>query len=153
MCDKLETVFKASKSEQMLPSFLHLFTSTQLMFYIILLYLIYCVEVCGNASKYILDPVIQKRILRIITYSSCRAHTDVLFKSLNILSFNILVMHRIGIFMHKIHLNKSSECISNMFTSRKEIHNHNTRQKLHLHIKRRNHEYVYRSFIYQGVYI
>ena len=38
----------------------------------ILPYLIYCVEVWGNTSKYILDPVIQiqKIILIIIAYSS-----------------------------------------------------------------------------------
>ena len=67
--------------------------------------------------------------------------------------FSYLVSHRIGIFMHKIHLDISPECISNMFTTKKDIHNHNTRQKLHLHIRKCNHEYVYRSFIYQGVYI
>ena len=38
-----------------------------------------------------------------------------------------------------------------MFTSKKEIHNPNTRQKLHPHIKKNNHEYVYRNLIYQGV--
>ena len=40
-----------------------------------------------------------------------------------------------------------------MFTSKRNIHNHNTRQKLHLHIKKCNHEYVCRRFICQGVYI
>ena len=40
-----------------------------------------------------------------------------------------------------------------MFTSKKDIHNYNTWQKLHLRNKKSNHEYVYRSFIYQGVYI
>ena len=81
-------------------------------------YLLYCVEVGGNGSKYILDPVIriQKRFLRIITYSSYRARTDVLFKSLDILPFSI--------FMHKIHLNNSPECSisNNMFRSKKDTY-------------------------------
>ena len=96
---------------------------------------------------------IKKRIIRTITYSSSGAPTDVLFKALDILPFNNLVLHRIGIFTHKIHLNKSPECISNMFTREKDIHNNNARLKLHLHIRKCNHEYVYRRFIYQGVYI
>ena len=36
---------------------------------------------------------------------------------------------------------------------KKDIHNHDTRQKLHLHFRKCNRECVYRSFIYQGVYI
>ena len=118
-------------------------------------YLIYCVEVWGNASNFILDPIykIQKRVIRTITYSPYRSSTDILFSKLNILPLNILVMHRIGIFMHKIYLKLSPKCIINMFTCNSEIHNHNTRQRYHLHIKKSNHEYVYRSFIYQGVYI
>ena len=111
----------------------------------ILPYLKYCVDVWGNASKHILDPImkIQKRIPRIVTYSSYRA-PDVLFKNPDILSFNILVMQWIGIFMHKIHLNKSPECTSNMFTCKKDIHNHNTRQRLHLHIRATMNMYIYK---------
>ena len=49
--------------------------------------------------------------------------------------------------MHKLYLNKSPEWMSNMFTIKKDVHNYNTRQKLHLHNKN-NHDYIY-----QGVYI
>ena len=47
-------------------------------------------------------------------YSFYIALTDGVFKALDILSFNTIVIHIIGIVVHKIYLNKSLEHISNM---------------------------------------
>ena len=46
-----------------------------------------------------------------------------------------------------MHKNASPECISNMFISKKDIHNDNTRQKLHLHIKKCTNMFIEASFI------
>ena len=50
-------------------------------------YLTYCIEVWGNMSNVHLDALVKIfiKIVRIITYSPYLAHTDELFKDLNIL--------------------------------------------------------------------
>ena len=50
-------------------------------------YLIYCIEVWGNAQHTHLDPLIkiQKKSIRTITFSHYQAHTESLFERLNIL--------------------------------------------------------------------
>ena len=50
-------------------------------------YLIYCVEIWGCAKKTHLSPLylLQKQIVRIITFSDKMAHTDLIFKDLHVL--------------------------------------------------------------------
>ena len=57
-------------------------------------YLTYCVEVWGNTPDTHIDPLIklQKKIIRIITFSPYLAHTEPLFKELNILPFPKVVI-------------------------------------------------------------
>ena len=65
-------------------------------------YLIYCVEVWGNALSSHIHPLIklQNKIVRIITSSS---HiTEQLYENTGIIPFKILVKHRIGLLMYKI---------------------------------------------------
>ena len=52
-------------------------------------YLIYCLKIWGNASDIHLQPLIttQKKIRRIITFSSYCSHTNILFKHLNVLPY------------------------------------------------------------------
>ena len=67
-------------------------------------YLIYCVEVWGNALSIHLKPLLklQNKILIIITFTYHRIDKDQLFYNTGILPFNILVKHRIGLLMHKL---------------------------------------------------
>ena len=64
-------------------------------------YLTYCIEVWGNMSNVHLDALvkIQKKIVRIITYSPYLAHTDELFKDLNILPIHKLMIQRVSLQM------------------------------------------------------
>ena len=66
-------------------------------------YLIYGVEIWGNACNVYLDPLVtlQKKCLRIITFSSYLEHTEPLFQNLEILNFKQLVIHRIAMLMFK----------------------------------------------------
>ena len=66
-------------------------------------YLIYGVEIWGNACHAYIDPLIklQKKCLRIITFSNYLAHTKPLFQKLEILNFKKLVIHRIAMLMFK----------------------------------------------------
>ena len=52
-------------------------------------YLIYCLEIWGNASDIHLQPLIttHTKIVRIITFSSYCSHKNILFKHLNVLPF------------------------------------------------------------------
>ena len=63
--------------------------------------MIYGVEIWGNACSVYLDPLVklQKKCLRIITFSSYLEHTEPLFQSLEILNFQKLVIHRITMLM------------------------------------------------------
>ena len=66
-------------------------------------YLIYVVEIWGNACNVYLDPLVklQKKCLKIITFSSYLEHTEPLFQNLEILNFKQLVIHRIAMLMFK----------------------------------------------------
>ena len=83
----------------------------------ILPYLIYCVEIWGNAADSHILPIIilQKKIIRFITFSPYLAHTKNLFLDTNILPFKKLVIHRIGIQIFKFNLGLSYLFVTPIF--------------------------------------
>ena len=103
-------------------------------------YFIYCIESWGNASNCHLDPlfVIQKRILRILTFSSYDVPSDSLFKHTNILPLYKLVHYRIGIMMYKYANYLLPPVMNVLYTVNSDIHEHNTRQKHLLHTNKGN---------------
>ncbi|MGL1889690.1 MAG: reverse transcriptase domain-containing protein [Reichenbachiella sp.] len=56
-------------------------------------YMIYCVEIWGHAAACHIDPLffLQKKIIRIMTFSPYLAHTSPLFDRLSIFPFNIYI--------------------------------------------------------------
>ena len=66
-------------------------------------YLIYCIEIWGISPQTHLTPLLllQKKIVRIMTYSTFYTHTAPIFKELQILTIDKLVVHRIAIVMYK----------------------------------------------------
>ena len=94
-------------------------------------YLLYCVEIWGNAAECHILPIItlQKKIIRFITFSPYLAHTKNLFLDTNILPFKKWVIHRIGIQMFKFNLGLSPVALNNLFVRNSNIHNYNTRNK------------------------
>ena len=64
-------------------------------------YLTYCIKIMGISPQSHLNSLLlqQEKIIRIMTLSSNCAHTDPIFKDLNILTIDKLVVHRIGIAM------------------------------------------------------
>ena len=66
-------------------------------------YLIYCIESWGTASNCHIDPlyILQKRILRILTFSNYDVPSELLFRYTNILPLFKLVHYRIGSMMYK----------------------------------------------------
>ena len=92
-------------------------------------YLIYCIEVWGNAPKCHLNPILllQKKIIRIITYSHYIAHTENIFKELHILPIDKVYVSRVGIFMYKQEHGLLPEVMDSLYIKTNAIHFHNTR--------------------------
>ena len=118
-------------------------------------YLIFCVEVWGNALSIHLSPLLklQNKILRIITFTYHRIDKDQLFYNNGILPFNILVKHQIDLLMHKLANGNVPKPLQNLYQCNKNVHHHFTRQTNHFHSMRGNNEFVYRTFAFQRVFI
>ena len=69
-------------------------------------YLIYCIEIWGNASAIHLEPLIkiQKKGIWAITFSDFSAPSEPLFQRTNILNFDKLVFQRSCLMMFKHHI-------------------------------------------------
>ena len=74
-----------------------------------------------------------------MTFSTYYAHTDPLFKDLNILTIDKLVVHRIGIAMYKINNGLCPSVLNELYKKNNVINDHNTRTKdmfrVHLELK------------------
>ena len=106
-------------------------------------YLIYCIESWGNASNCHTDPLsmLQKRILRILTFSNYDVPCELLFRYTNILPLCKLIHCRIGIMMYKYANCTPPPVITSIYTVNSDIHEHNTRQKDLLHTNNYNNLY------------
>ena len=118
-------------------------------------YLIYCVEVWGNALSTHTPPLIklQNKTIRIITNSHFLASSEKLYNETGILPFVTLVKYRIGLLMFKIAKHTVPISISRLFKLNSDVHNYNTRQAHHIHSFKGNNEFIYRTFKFQSVYI
>ena len=64
-----------------------------------------------------------------MTFSPYPAHTDPLFKSLEILPMDKIFIDRMGITMFKVTYELIPKSIHQLFSKNKDIHSHNTRNK------------------------
>ena len=89
----------------------------------------------GNASQTHLLSLIklQKRIVRIISYSSYKAHTDPIFTKLHILKFHQIYKYSIIMFMLKYYKNELPSVFNNMFNKNVDVHPYPARQCYKLH--------------------
>ena len=98
--------------------------------YIYLTYLTYCIEVWGCASK----SHLQKKIVRIMTFSSYLEHSAPLFMSLKLLPIEKVFISRVAIVMFKIPCDMLPETMAKLYSKNKDYHAHDTRGKNLLHI-------------------
>ena len=100
-------------------------------------YLIYCIKAWGNTTNCHLEQLYltPTKVARIISFSNDNTPSIDIFKQLNILPLNKLVVNRIGIMMYKYVNNLLPLAIHNMFTTNSDVHNYTTRQK-HLLLKK-----------------
>lgn len=101
------------------------------MLYYSLIYpfLIYGITAWGNTYKSTLAPIItlQKRALRIITFSNYNDHSNPLFKALEIIKFEDIIFLHNAIFMYDFHSGTLPPAFSNYFAAVNKRHNYNTR--------------------------
>ena len=71
----------------------------------------------------------QKKIVRIMTFSSYYAHTAPIFRDLEILTIDQLIVHRIGTVMYKFNYGLLPDVLNTMYRKNCEIHSYNTRSK------------------------
>ena len=118
-------------------------------------YLNYCNEVWGNASAVHLDPIIkiQKRVIRIITFSSYLSPSKPIFQSLNILNFRKLVLQRVSLLMFKISKRDVLRPLHALFRTNNSYHNYQTRRSESIHVPIGRTEAIYKTFSYFGAYI
>ena len=96
---------------------------------------------------------LQNKILRIITFTCHHTDNDQLYYNTGMLPFTILVKHRIGLLMHKLSNGNVQKSLQNVYQCNQNVHNHYTRQASHVHSMRGNNEFVYRTFVFQSVFI
>ena len=93
-------------------------------------------------------------MVRNISNSAFLAHTDVIFKELNILLVHKLKLQRICLQMFKYSNNTLPKSISELFVPYTAIHTYyNARNKHNLRPKRSNRAYMYKNFGFIGVHI
>jgi hypothetical protein len=95
----------------------------------------YCAHVWGDTYQtdlYRLN-LIQKRIIRLISGVPFRAHTEELFKGLNLLDVRSNAKYNILLFMHDFINNRLPYIFTNYFTENSQIHSYNTRSNNMLH--------------------
>ena len=111
-------------------------------------YMIYCIEAWGNASNCHLDQLykIQKKVIRLISFTNNDISSATTFKKLEILPLNKLVYNRIGIMMYKYFNNILPPAINDLYVSNTDVHEYSTRQKHLLYINKSNINVYTKSF-------
>lgn len=101
-------------------------------------YLTYCIEVWGAAKASDLNSIhkIQKRVLRIITFSSYSSSTIALFKRFKILRVNEIYNYMTLIFMFKFNSYQLPSIFTNMFECNRNVYPTRSKNKLHIPIGR-----------------
>ena len=91
--------------------------------------MVYCVSVWASTypTTLIQILILQKRVIRIISKKPFDAHTDPIFKDLEILKFPEIYLFHIGKFMYLYKKGLLPNIFDGMFTVTSDIHSYNTR--------------------------
>ena len=92
-------------------------------------FLIYGLISWGNTYSSTTQPlvILQKRAMRMITFSKYHEHSSPIFKHLNIVKLPDLVFLNIAVFMHKFHNRRLPSVFDTFFFQVNKKHNYNTR--------------------------
>ena len=112
-----------------ITSYVNSKTLLDLYYALVYPFLTYCIIAWGNTYQTSLQPlfVLQKKAIRIITFSGFFEHTSPLFKDLNVIKLFDEVTVHIAVFMYKFKNRLLPTNFNVFFTSIKETHSYNTR--------------------------
>ena len=115
-------------------------------------YFNYALEVWGDACSSYLQPLIklQKRAIRIITFSGWLDHTGPLFKNLKALQLTNIHVYKVVLIMFKVWHSMVPPIFASLFTRNTEIHYHNTRRQLEFRTPYAKTEYMKRAISNKG---
>ena len=99
-------------------------------------YLIYCNQVWGNNYPTVINKLvlIQRKLVRIITCSPYRAHTESLMYANKMLSVSDINIYLTGTFMYQCIHKEAPEMFLNLFHTNSDFHDHDTRHSEDLHV-------------------
>ena len=111
-------------------------------------YMIYCTEAWGNASNCHLDQLykIQKKVIRLISFTNYDISSATTFKKFEILSLNQLVYNRIWVMMYKYFNHLLPPAVNDLYVCNNDVHKYSTRQKHLLYINKSNINVYAKSF-------
>ena len=114
---------------------------------------LYCVEVWGNAAQtHLLSLILlQKRIVRVITFSRYNEHTKPLFRKLQILKLEDLYKSSIVAFLYKFIKGLLPNIFNDIFQTNSNVVSRQTRQSHKLHVPRHKTVFYGRTIKFQGV--
>ena len=118
---------RASYILSKLRHFVNIHTLKMVYYSLVHPHLIYCLTTWGGAPHSIMEPLflIQRKIIRIITYSKFNDPTTPLFSNLKILKLQDLYKLNLSLLFHKINNNKIIG--EHNLVNINDIHTHNTR--------------------------
>ena len=113
----------------------------------------YCLEIWGRSYKVNIESLfrMQKKIVRIVTFSNRKEHTSPLFKKLNILPLSKLYEYRMLMFLFKFEKKCVPSIINNLFVRHSDVHMYQTRNARSLQIPRFTLDVFRHSFIYNAI--
>ena len=68
-------------------------------------------EMCKKKTHLSSLYILEKKVVRTITFADKSAHTDPIFKDIEVLPFGKLIYNRIGLFMYKIFISYSLQLL------------------------------------------
>ena len=153
-----ESVVKKIRRSVGILSKIRYYVSTEILMnlYYALVYplIMYGLIVWGNTYETTIKPVfvIQKREVRVITFSNFEQHSSPLFKALKIVKFPDLVTYLIAIYMYKFHNQLLPGVFASFFTKVDTVHSYNTRHsaKLTYYLPKARTNYGKFSIRFQG---
>ena len=119
-------------------------TNVLILIYYSLIYsfLIYGIEIWGHTFPTYLKPIsrLQKKAVRLITFSDYQSHSEPIFKFLNLIKFTDTIKFQTIKFIFQWKNSLLPLSFDNFFETIKEIHTYNTRQASNdnIYLERRN---------------
>ena len=118
-------------------------------------YIHYAIELWGAAPKTNLLPILllQKRVLRLISFENYRASSQPLFESHRILDIHKVYIYKVALFMIKFTKDDCPDYFDAMFVFNQNQYNYETRQHNRLHVPYFRTRYGQSTIRYKGVII